>query len=144
MITQLEDLNELKNLSALHLRDNKIEALNGFSESMESLQYINLRGNVLTTFDEIKKLHILPKLRALVLLDNPLTENSDYRLEVLISVRRLERLDKDEYIEDERTEAEEIHEQRRIKEQEAALESNNDEANNEDGEDAEKNDNNDD
>lgn len=45
-----------------------------------------------------------------------MTENSDYRLEVLIAVRRLERLDKDEYLEEERNEAEEIYEQRRAKE----------------------------
>lgn len=60
----------------------------------------------------------MPKLRALVLLDTPLTENSDYRLEILISVRRLERLDKDEYLEEERGEAEQIYEERRVKEQE--------------------------
>lgn len=76
-------------------------------------------------------MQILPKLRALVLLDTPLTENSDYRLEVLISVRRLERLDKDEYLEEERTEAEDIYEQRRLKEQEEAA---NGGASNEDGE----------
>ena len=91
----------------------------------------------------MKKLQVLPKLRALVLLgklnfvvetnlkkykkylfhffkDTPLTENSDYRLEVLISVRRLERLDKDEYLEEERGEAETIYEERRVKEQEEA------------------------
>ena len=65
-------------------------------------------------------MQVLPKLRALVLLDTPLTENSDYRLEVLISVRRLERLDKDEYLEEERSEAEQIYEERRAKEQEEA------------------------
>ncbi len=56
----------------------------------------------------------------LVILDTPLAENGDYRLETLISVRRLERLDKDEYSEEERTEAEEIYEQRRVKEAEEA------------------------
>ena len=55
-----------------------------------------------------------------IYLDTPLTENSDYRLEVLISVRRLERLDKDEYLEEERSEAEQIYEERRAKEQEEA------------------------
>ena len=39
---------------------------------------------------------------------------------MLISVRRLERLDKDEYLQEERTEAEEIYEQRRLKEEEDA------------------------
>ena len=40
---------------------------------------------------------------------NPLVENSEYRVEVLIAVRRLERLDKDEFTEEERGEAEEVH-----------------------------------
>ncbi len=62
----------------------------------------------------------MPKLKALVLLDTPLTENGDYRLEVLISVRRLERLDKDEYLQEERSEAENIYEERRVKELEEA------------------------
>ena len=56
----------------------------------------------------------------MVLLDSPLTENGDYRLEVLISVRRLERLDKDEYLQEERSEAENIYEERRVKELEEA------------------------
>ena len=37
-------------------------------------------------------------------------------MEVLIGIRRLERLDKDEYSEEERQEAEEIYEQRRAEE----------------------------
>ena len=52
---------------------------------------------------------------------------------MLISVRRLERLDKDEYLQEERTEAEEIYEQRRLKEEEdaaAALLGGTEEANN--------------
>ena len=43
MITSLDDLVELKNLSALHIRDNKLEKLDGFGEKMQALQYINLR-----------------------------------------------------------------------------------------------------
>ena len=35
-------------------------------------------------------------------------ENSDYRIEVLVAVRRLERLDKDEFTDEERGEAEEV------------------------------------
>lgn len=42
-----------------------------------------------------------------------MAEEDDYRLEVLIALRKLERLDKDEYTEDERNEAEDIYEQRR-------------------------------
>lgn len=42
-ITTLEDLGELKNLAAMHLRDNKLDKLDGFSDKMTSLQYLNLR-----------------------------------------------------------------------------------------------------
>ena len=50
MITSLEDLAELKNLSALHIRDNKLEKLDGFSDKMQALQYINLRYFVVWIF----------------------------------------------------------------------------------------------
>jgi hypothetical protein len=43
MIIKLEDLQDLKSLTALHLRDNKIDNLDGFSDKLASLQYINLR-----------------------------------------------------------------------------------------------------
>ena len=42
-ITKLEDLQNLSRLTTLHLRDNKIETLDGFSDMMKQLQYINLR-----------------------------------------------------------------------------------------------------
>ena len=37
-----------------------------------------------------------------------MSEVDDYRIEVLIALRTLERLDKDEFTEDERTDAEEV------------------------------------
>ena len=103
-------------------------------------------------YNEVKKLQVLPKLKAVVFLgkkinlsinksyknayfysnffsETPLAENGDYRLEVLISVRRLERLDKDEYSEEERTEAENIYEERRQKEQEEAAQAQADKVN---------------
>jgi hypothetical protein len=55
-------------------------------------------------------------LRALVLAENPIADEDDYRMESLIALRKLERLDKDEYNDDERQEAEEIYEQRRTEE----------------------------
>ena len=42
-LTKLEDLDQLTRLTTLHLRDNKIETLDGFSENMKQLQYVNLR-----------------------------------------------------------------------------------------------------
>lgn len=52
----------------------------------------------------------------LYLTENPCSEEDDYRQEVLISLRRLERLDKDEFTEEERHESEEIAEQRKEEE----------------------------
>ena len=40
--------------------------------------------------------------------ENPMSEEDDYRLEVLISLRKIARLDKDEFSEEEREEAEQI------------------------------------
>lgn len=48
--------------------------------------------------------------------ENPISEEDDYRLEVLISIRKISRLDKDEFSEEEREEAEQIFEQRRQEE----------------------------
>lgn len=63
---------------------------------------------------ELAKLRDLPKLRALVLLDNPCADETDYRQEVLVQVAHLERLDKEFYEDEERAEAEEIRQ--RLKE----------------------------
>ncbi|XP_006862817.1 PREDICTED: leucine-rich repeat-containing protein 23 [Chrysochloris asiatica] len=117
MLKKVEGLEKLSNLTTLHLRDNQIETLNGFSEEMKSLQYLNLRGNMVTDLGELSKLRDLPKLRALVLLENPCTDESDYRQEALVQMVHLERLDKDFYEDEERAEAEEIR-QRMKEEQE--------------------------
>ncbi|XP_028515707.1 leucine-rich repeat-containing protein 23, partial [Exaiptasia diaphana] len=75
---------------------------------MKNLQYLNMRGNSVSDIKEVNKLKCLPLLRALVLMENPVSDEDDYRIEVLITLRRLERLDKDEYTDDERQEAEEV------------------------------------
>jgi hypothetical protein len=64
---------------------------------------------------ELAKLRDLPKLRALVLLDNPCADESEYRQEALVQMSQLERLDKDFYEEEERAEADEIRQ--RLKEE---------------------------
>ncbi|KAJ8790905.1 hypothetical protein J1605_020999 [Eschrichtius robustus] len=105
LLKKVEGLENLSNLTTLHLRDNQIETLSGFSKEMKSLQYLNLRGNMVADLGELAKLRDLPKLRALVLLDNPCTDENDYRQEALVQVAHLERLDKDLYEEEERAEA---------------------------------------
>lgn len=119
-------MDELTRLTTLHLRDNKIETLDGFSENMKQLQYVNLRfvlfvkcsigdmceyfrANNITDPEELKKLAVLPTLRALVLLgkisliqfqpmicfvlliETPISETDSYRMEVLVALDKLER-----------------------------------------------------
>ncbi|KAF6120137.1 leucine rich repeat containing 23 [Phyllostomus discolor] len=127
MLRKVEGLEYLSNLTSLHLRDNQIETLSGFSKEMKSLQYLNLRGNLISNLQEFAKLRDLPKLRALVLLDNPCTDENDYRQEALVQMPRLERLDKEFFEEEDRSEANEIRqrmkeEQEQEQEQEAELE----------------------
>ena len=43
-----------------------------------------------------------------IIVDCPVCETDEYRLEVLIAIRTLERLDKDVYEQDERQDAEEV------------------------------------
>ncbi|XP_075258980.1 leucine-rich repeat-containing protein 23-like [Convolutriloba macropyga] len=122
VIKYLEDVDKLCNLQLLHMRDNHIEHLDGFSENNRALQYLNLRSNHVTAKKEIQKLKVLPMLRCVVMAECPISDEDDYRVEVLIALRKkIERLDKDEYTEEERQEAEEISEQRRAEENPGGL-----------------------
>ncbi|XP_025910111.1 leucine-rich repeat-containing protein 23 [Nothoprocta perdicaria] len=118
VIRSLEGLEGLGQLTTLHLRDNQLETLDGFCSTMKCLQYLNLRSNAISNLQEVAKLQVLPMLRALVLLDNPCSDEADYRVEVLVMLPHLERLDKDFFEEDERTEANKIRQQRQEEEQE--------------------------
>ncbi|NXC09625.1 LRC23 protein, partial [Orthonyx spaldingii] len=115
-IGSLEGLEGFEQLETLHLRDNKLEALDGFSDSMKCLQYLNLRSNGIKSFQEVEKLQVLPMLQALVLMENPCSEQPEYRLEVLSRLPRLQRLDKELIEEDERKEAGKIRQARQAKE----------------------------
>ncbi|XP_059815058.1 leucine-rich repeat-containing protein 23-like isoform X1 [Hypanus sabinus] len=104
-IFSLEGLELLVSLQTLHLRENQIEKLDGFSVRMGSLQYLNLRANQIIDIQQTKRLHCLPKLRALVLAENPCTDEESHRLEVLMALPGLQRLDKESFTPDERAEA---------------------------------------
>ncbi|XP_052286707.1 leucine-rich repeat-containing protein 23-like isoform X3 [Dreissena polymorpha] len=121
MIKHLEGMQHLTGVQTIHLRENQLSQLDGFREENKMLQYINMRGNNVTDVKEIKKLAVVPMLRALVLSENPAAEEDDYRVEVLIALRKLERLDKAEYTEDERNDAEEMAEARKLEEANAEL-----------------------
>lgn len=76
---------------------------------------------MITNLQELAKLRGLPKLRALVLLENPCTDETDYRQEALVHMAQLERLDKEFYEQEDRAEAAEIR-QRMKEEQEQEAE----------------------
>lgn len=59
---------------------------------------------------------MLPTLRALVLLENPCSDEAEYRLESLVLLPNLERLDKDFFEEEERNEAADIRQRRKEEE----------------------------
>ncbi|XP_030043205.1 leucine-rich repeat-containing protein 23 [Microcaecilia unicolor] len=107
-IRRLEGLEGLVQLQTLHVRDNQLETLDGFSGSMKSLQYLNIRGNLIGRMKELQKLSCLGALRALAMQDNPCTEAENYRLKALVSVPQLERLDKEFFQAEERTAADEM------------------------------------
>ncbi|XP_050304039.1 leucine-rich repeat-containing protein 23-like [Anthonomus grandis grandis] len=73
-ITRLNELalSKLTHLTTLHLRDNKIRKLNGFTEFLGQLTYLNLRSNSIMKLRQFRKLACLPKLESLVYTDNPL------------------------------------------------------------------------
>ncbi|XP_070928385.1 leucine-rich repeat-containing protein 23 isoform X1 [Macaca nemestrina] len=50
LLKKVEGLEDLSNLTTLHLRDNQIDTLSGFSREMKSLQYLNLRRSKTLAF----------------------------------------------------------------------------------------------
>jgi len=116
-INNLNGIGNLENLQKLHIRDNKISDLTGFTAKNKKLNYINFRGNEITSLDEVSKLDVLLQLKACILSDNQIAEEVDnFRVEVLILLRKLERCDKDPFAEEERLEAEDLYESRKEEE----------------------------
>ncbi|CAL8072709.1 unnamed protein product [Calicophoron daubneyi] len=108
-------LGMLPQLSVLSVRNNGLHDLDGINlMSTPKLQYLNLRENVIDTMDEIDKLVRLPRLRTVILIDNPLCELKDYRLEMRVTLLSLRRLDKEMYTPEENEEADILAEQRRL------------------------------
>ncbi|KAI7794051.1 leucine-rich repeat-containing protein 23 [Triplophysa rosa] len=107
-IKRLEGLERLEQLNTLHLRDNQLELLDGINSSMKCLQYVNIRGNLISSQRALQALFSVEKsLRVLVVLDNPLANTDDYRLYLISHLSQLERLDKDPITADEKSEAQE-------------------------------------
>ncbi|KAI9363882.1 hypothetical protein DFJ73DRAFT_956341 [Zopfochytrium polystomum] len=99
------ELEDTPNLQILHLRENQINSLSGFNESLKALHYLNLRNNAVESIDEVEKLAALPCLKTLVLSENPVEQIPNYRLEVIKRLPKLEKLDKEAVSDEEREEA---------------------------------------
>lgn len=78
--------------------------------------FLFFRNNGISNLQEVEKLQVLPMLQALVLLDNPCSDESSYRLEVLVLLPHLQRLDKELVEEDERADANQIRQKRQEEE----------------------------
>ncbi|KAJ8259698.1 hypothetical protein GJAV_G00172390 [Gymnothorax javanicus] len=105
-LKRLEGLDRLEHLTTLHLRDNQLETLDGINSNMKALQYINVRGNQVSSPRALASLdEVANSLKTLVLTENPLAEVEDYRLLVLSRLSNLERLDKEQVSPEEREEA---------------------------------------
>ncbi|XP_061836036.1 leucine-rich repeat-containing protein 23 isoform X1 [Nerophis lumbriciformis] len=104
-IKHLEGLDKLESLTTLHLRKNKLTNVEGLSSNMKCLQYINIRSNDILDETCLSSLgHVSKTLRVVVLSENPLDGNTDYRPYILTLIPKLERLDKEPISLEERAE----------------------------------------
>lgn len=108
----MSDIVGLKNLETLNARDNKLESLSDLSDGHGTLKYLNVRDNNISNKEEVFKLASLTALETLILTGNPVREMEDYRMEVLIQIPSLLRLDKEEYTPEELKEAQQIRRDR--------------------------------
>lgn len=111
-LASLSDVVGLKNLETLNVRNNKLETLADLADGHPKLKYLNLRENNITNKEEVFKLANLTALETLILTDNPVREMDDYRMEVLVQIPSLLRLDKEAYTPAELQEAQQIRQER--------------------------------
>ncbi|XP_054645536.1 leucine-rich repeat-containing protein 23 [Dunckerocampus dactyliophorus] len=105
VIKSLEGLDQLESLTTLHLRKNKLVNVDGLSSNMKCLQYLNIRSNDILDETCLRSLGNVSKtLRVMILSENPLDGNTDYRPYVLTLIPKLERLDKEPVSLEERAE----------------------------------------
>ena len=74
----------LTGLKRLHLRRNKIEKVDDELPALESLEYLNLRANKMSSMEQVEKLFKNPNLKDLSVLNNTIEQNMS-SFEVLVA-----------------------------------------------------------
>ncbi|KAK4877837.1 hypothetical protein RN001_010343 [Aquatica leii] len=122
-------LSKLTHLRILHLRDNSIRKLDGFTSSLVNLKYLNLRKNKIVKFRQFRKLQCLPVLETLIVSENPIAgeetakgeeepaeeeeEKEDItRIPILVFLPNLKRINKAFVTAEERDEVAEVFEEK--------------------------------
>lgn len=106
-ISDLTPLSKLKTLETLHLRENEITSLIGLDD-LAQLKEINLRTNLIADVNEFDHLSSATQLLRISMPDNPVAEEEDLRIRLLIKLNSLKVINKEEVTEDELIEVKEL------------------------------------
>jgi hypothetical protein len=102
-VASLEGIQALKELVTLSVRGNKLEKLDGITAANIALTTVNLDTNEIDSIEEAKKLTVLRNITSLTLSDNPKVE--DYRMDMLVALPALLKLDGEVFENEEKSEA---------------------------------------
>lgn len=93
-IRKIEGLEHMQNLQKLNLAGNEIDHIPlWFGKKLRSLRVLNLKGNKISSLQEVSKLKSLNDLTSLVLEGNPVVELPHYYLYTIFHLRSLESLE---------------------------------------------------
>jgi len=106
-ISSLTPLSNIKTLETLHIRENEIVNLAGLLE-LENLIEVNLRQNLIADMAEFDHLIRAKKLLKISVIDNPVNDDEEIRIRLLLKIGSLLRINKLEVSEEERIEVKEL------------------------------------
>ncbi|XP_076999378.1 centriolin isoform X3 [Tamandua tetradactyla] len=93
-ISKIEGIENMCNLQKLNLAGNEIEHIPGWlGKKLKSLQVLNLKGNKLSSLQDVSKLKPLSDLTSLILVENPIVTLPHYRQFTIFHLRSLESLE---------------------------------------------------
>ncbi|XP_029643750.1 leucine-rich repeat-containing protein 23-like [Octopus sinensis] len=104
---------DLVNLEELKLNSNLIETTSGFNAEMKKLKYVDLRDNRIAQYFDLTQMSTLPQLKTLMLSENPIATDDEFRIEVLNVLKTLTVLDEEEVTDEEQADARDLARQRR-------------------------------